>query len=485
MRLHIEPHPGQFEPRSSSDSNDHGHPSFAVQTGHQAWFWHPGILVKLLLTSRLAQQWGVPDRHWVVDHDIHSILTIPIPVRQEEGLKIVPLFLGLENPVVPSGMQPAVEAPGIVERIEIFSGQHELEPSIERGLIRLADTFTNVGSDYPSLAGQVMAVIGKLFNTVFPGQRLPEFAYTTDLVTDPRFTARVRDLVYDAPRLVRHYNQAVVENPEAGLRPLEAGRERVELPLWLLRHQRPRQPIYIDLADHEPQLIDEHGRSLDLDALLEPSTPGNNKRRPGVIAPRALLLTAHLRSAHQGIFIHGRGGMVYDRAMERWLELAGWERSSLCPAMLASADAFLDWSVPVNGQKELRDAIWWRHHLPHNVDRFQPVDDELRQRKRRTIQLLAQPLTREVKAAWFEQLKELNRTLANAFPGALAEADRRLHQARQGVRNQSIAGKRDWPFFHYPDDDLRALATRLDHMIQTPPHGPPTHPIQASNPDRT
>ena len=55
----------------------------------------------------------------------------------------------------------------------------------------------------------------------------------------------------------------------------------------------------------------------------------------GELQPRAMLLTLLARLVACDLFVHGRGGMKYDQAMEHWC--ASWLHCSPCRAVMATA----------------------------------------------------------------------------------------------------------------------------------------------------
>ncbi len=82
------------------------------------------------------------------------------------------------------------------------------------------------------------------------------------LLQTPPGAALLDAMLQDARRCVRCYNQATLDQPQAGIPPLVIERERVELPVWALRWQGMRQRVFADLADSEPLLTYEDGTPL-------------------------------------------------------------------------------------------------------------------------------------------------------------------------------------------------------------------------------
>ena len=56
-----------------------------VMAGHQAAFWHPGIVTKSLLAEVLAEALGGVAAHVVVEQDVEPIAAVAVPVRTSDG----------------------------------------------------------------------------------------------------------------------------------------------------------------------------------------------------------------------------------------------------------------------------------------------------------------------------------------------------------------------------------------------------------------
>ena len=315
-----------------------------------------------------------------------------------------------------------------------------------------------------TLAQQMAAVTRDLLE---PVAGVTSMILATDLACLPAFGALLREMIDDAAVCVARYNEATAQVPEARVAALVATRERVELPVWLLTWNSPRRRLFADLSDSTPLLTLEDGSPLDVDALLEASVQtSRSPDEPGLgtmtLAPRALLLTAVMRSVGCDLFVHGKGGGVYDRITELWWR--SWRSQSLAPMAVATADLTLDLDVPVVDEAGVARAAWNAHHLPHNVDRVLHLDerDPLVQDKRRAMSEIAaaKPRSRD-RRAWFRKLHEANASLTAAHDQALRDAQASVTRANQALANGQIARRRDWCFALYPDSKLRELSAML------------------------
>lgn len=425
-----------------------------LATGHQAFLWHPGILAKDLALQWSARRWQAAAFHLIVDQDVHEVLGLLLPAASEDRLVVQQLRLGHERPGVPTGYQPPALDP---ERLSGIFWSQTCEQHARRGgcaasleVAALNQACRNLPVACHSLAEQ-MAVLLHRLKQPYAGD-LP-IMLTSDLVGLPCYRRLLEAMRTDARRCVRAYNAAVRSRPEARLKPLRLEPDRVELPLWAVRWQQPRQPVFADLADREIWLTFEDGQRIN--------------EAQWTVLPRALPMTALLRSVLCDLFVHGTGGGVYDQVMaDWWTSWAGGPGGDLAPMTVATADLYLDFQVPVGGPADLAQAIWRRHSLPHNIDRFvppaalAPVAAQVA-RKQALLAHMDDDRDRRRRRAAFDELHQINERLAESQAAQVAEAEDAVDRARAGLVNRAIAGRRDWPFALYPPAELQELVARV------------------------
>lgn len=409
--------------------------SRVIATGHQAWLWHPGILAKNVAAVHAARRFEATALHVVVDQDAHASLDLDLPVLRDGRLEVASLPLAPADANVPTGSQGPADTGHVLQTLG--SARERLGPALAVDLQPLMDAY-GAAPPAATLAGQTAAVLGHLMP---PGAGPLHLLFATDLARLPWMQRAIARMLEDPGACATTYNDAVGRHPEAGVAPLRRTGALVELPLWSLPWGRPRRRVFAPTDRHTPRLVGPEGEALDAEARL---------------APRALLLTAVMRAFCCDLFIHGRGGAIYDRVVEAWWPR--WFGGQLAPRTTVSADVRLDFDAPVCDRHERDAAVAWRHHLPHNLDRALDLDLEAARRKRDLLAHMDDDRDRRRRAASFQEIHAVNRALAAAHPEAIRAADRRLAEARNGLANHHIALRRDWCFALYPQDDLLALA---------------------------
>jgi hypothetical protein len=426
-----------------------------LATGHQAWLWHPGILAKdiaiRIAADRAGAGGGATLFHVVVDHDPTQALRLEVPVRAGEALGVQAVALGRYDPRLPPCLQSPPEGmDSILQVLDEWSPRSLVDlTALRQALVELRE-----GPPSTTLAQWVTRVTMRLIRPI--AGDIP-VVMSSELLGTTAGRALVGRLRADAAAAVRAYNAAVARHPQAGVTPLAVERERVELPLWELSREhhgdpeRARQRVFADLADSTPMLVREDGAPIALAS------------KPAWLAPRALTLTALLRSVFCDRFVHGRGGGVYDRVAEDWW--LQWTGQALAPMAVATADLYLDvgGDVPMSGPGDVAQAVWYAHHVPHNLDRVLPpagiaqADRALIREKHAILAHMDDDRDPRRRREAFARLHALNAELANAHTGVVVASREAVTQARAGVGNQAVARKRDWCLGLYPAAQLRAL----------------------------
>jgi hypothetical protein len=436
-RVHIDP-----PMRNRRVTPRHGRTTPIIATGHQPTLWHPGILAKDLAADALAKHVGGSTLHVVVEHNPLGPVTLDLPTRQGQRFGVNRFVLG-DPPAghaTPPNRAPTLDRNQVAQQLSGLGASNEL-PFVRDGLRRIAEAYATAG-EHEHLAAQTTAALDALKRPYLNGP-MPTRP-SSDIVTK-HFVDR---LLSDPVGCVRSYNRAALAYPDAGIRPLYLGRDVVEAPLWA-QGEGVSVPVFIDLGDSErPFLFTQH-EQIDL----------TGPEALAYLRPRAITLSALMRSEHCDLFIHGTGGGVYDQVTERWWR--DWVGETLAPMAVVSADVYLPFDAPLATRDELTQAQWFAHHLPHNVDRYTDAEDDaeaaLIREKQRLLDHMDDDRDKRRRSKAFQRIHAINAELCAHHQAKLAEAAERLKQTRVGVANAAIARRRDWCFALYPPDSLRAL----------------------------
>ncbi|MGA0872466.1 MAG: hypothetical protein ACO3SJ_06310, partial [Phycisphaerales bacterium] len=101
-----------------------------VATGHQATFRHPGILVKDLVASAIADRLGGTTTRLLVDQDAHPIGPLLAPIEDSGRLRTRAIPCREPHVEAPTGRRPPIE-------LEASPAATGLAPPIAAGVERL------------------------------------------------------------------------------------------------------------------------------------------------------------------------------------------------------------------------------------------------------------------------------------------------------------------------------------------------------------
>lgn len=416
-----------------------------IVTGHQCGVWHPGILAKDIAASVAATKHGAAWLHIIVDQDANDSSTMSWPVLEQGMLTSKPISLwGVDasSEGVATGAMPAVDVADVVLRLERLAKEHDAGRLLD-GLI---DAWRKAGDrTCHSLADQWACVTASMLQ---PWCGATAVLRVSDLEGWGPYERLVDAMLQDARGCAKHYNDAVFREPGGGLSMLQVGREQVELPLWAIRDGQTRRKVWADLNDTQPAMVLNDGTCID--------------REKWRVLPRALTLTAAIRSASGvGVFIHGTGGGAYERVMERWIN--AWQPElKLATMAVVTADLRLQWQgMAIAERSDLAHALWRRHHLPHNIDRELNLESDIVREKRALLQHMDDDRDRKRRADAFRGIKAINEQLATEHADVIQAADDEVKRCRQGVKNRSIAQRRDWPIAAYDHAQLAGLVEAI------------------------
>lgn len=391
-----------------------------IMVGHQPVFWHAGILAKYLAAHAAARRLGASPAWLVVDHDEIGPLEVRCPILRDERVTVARAVLANPGPAeLPAHLRPPIADPAPLDHL----AREQADPALSAGLRRIADAVRSA-RDAANLAEQVADALETLVEPLIP--RAPTI-FASSLGGTDAFAELVDRMYADPHRCARAYNAACAAHPDADVRPLALTPDRVELPLWLIRPGMPRRRVF---AGPRPPPLE-------------------------ALAPRALLMTGLLRLAGCDLFIHGRGGIAYDRVTTRWFaEWLGEDALAATPLVTATLLLRLEGFTPVD-PNQVRRARWLAHAARHNPAL---LDDAADAEKSRLLDLIAQaPRRSTTRRDAYRRLHDLLDTYRLHRQADLADLDRRAADLTRRARDSAALLDRTYPFPLHPTAVLAAL----------------------------
>lgn len=421
-----------------------------ILTGHQAGFWHCGILAKTLAAGALGARLrhaggrGVELGHIVVDQDDNDAGLIEYPSRDDSGAiavrqwRVAPHAEG-----VPTGLRNAVS--------DVVAPTDGATDGVNRGLQQMASAIRS-RSNEPSLAQQMANAAHDVITDRCPGAGSWPVGSAMGISRSKAFAHVVERILANPRACVEAYNHAAIAFPTAGVRPLAIhdDESRIELPIWRITQDRLRV----------------NARVADVRRAIE----ANNLPS---LAPKALLMTAFLRVFACDLFVHGTGGGAYDQVMERWLTLwpasgpfatSPFIASNLAPAVVATATVRLPLlDAPVPSAAEVARARWLAHAARHNPALLNDADAA----GAKDASIVTMP--RADKATRLATYRALHARL-DAYRAQHAQELAHLRaNATRLAHLRAAAGpalRRTWAFPLATDQSLHELATLAHHHLK-------------------
>lgn len=392
-----------------------------VFSGHQAVIWHPGILAKYFAAGALAEAIGGTAAWITVGHvplDAHEI-EYPTADGSRARLPIT----------ATSGKQKIACAAGPAHVESVDLAEMGMTDSVSDGAVRILRAL-RVGEAEPTLERQFVRALDALVGAYTKPLKTIS---TTSLSETALFAGLVDKMCADAGGMAHAYNRAVDSVPDAGVAKLLVGAdaEGIELPLWVLGD---------DGAARTAILRDLHG----VDASK--------------LAPKALLMTGMMRLAGCELFIHGLGGMRYDRVTEVWFR--EWLGVELAPIAMASADVRLPIGMGPVDERDVARAKWRHHHAMHNPN---IVGDSSFEQAKRTLLARIESGERSSteRVDLYAKLHALLGAYRSANRAALRSLDAEVSKIEQGLAKTRLARSRDWAFPLYGREMIRSLREQI------------------------
>jgi len=388
-----------------------------VMSGHQPIVFHNGILSKLIALDEASKRtsaqavWVVPDQD-AVDP---GAIRVPTGSRETLSAELVELL--------PSGTLARGVSAGSIGSVPIVEPAHEsLKP-----LAQWLDQYATIGS----LAQQFgYATIEYACDRL--GIDTPRLIFASELFSVDVLWGIIETMRADPALCAQSYNKAVAQYPDAGVRALAIGSDRIELPMWGCRPNEVR--VGIDSTN-----INDFAR----DELM----------------PKGLMMSAIARAHLADLFIHGAGGWVYDRISEDWF--ADWLGIELAPMAMVSATHQLDLGFSPSETVDADSALWQLHHARHTPSmvgdgQTQACKDEL------VLQIRQLKPKAPQRAVLYRELQSLLDGYRQAHADELAGFALRAKRAQGLARQYELARDRTWSFVFFGQDALKALdrATR-------------------------
>jgi hypothetical protein len=296
--------------------------STLILTGHQPAIFHPGLTFKYQVTAQWAQERGAQAVAIMLDTDAGSAGSFQMPQAaqregQADGSKLEAIV--------------GIQSSSFAHAAELYGGsrlrnESELREQIARcvtslrqcGLELAAQTFAQNADHYRRLANHPAMVANTIVRHVAGITKgLVELPMST-LCQFPEMQEVWKFLADDAIRLHQRYNQRLdawredrnIRNPANPFPNLRREGDRFEMPLWFYDPAtQSRSTVWARQHQNVIQLmVDQQTMSIWDTSRSHESWPTDVR-----LVPRGALVSLIFRVLASDLFVHGRGGEIYDQ----------------------------------------------------------------------------------------------------------------------------------------------------------------------------
>ena len=348
-------------------------------------------------------------------------------------------------------------------------------------------------------------VVTRLQATLYAACGLDDMLYlpVSRLSASEAFGALLASVLSDPMHFSHCYNQAVAgqahgEAPgrSGGIRPLAADHQGIsaELPFWLVRSDGRRTSLHV--RPENESIILSAGACGELARLRVGCVRDNSARILEVleeagwaIRPKAVALTLFARLYLSDWFIHGLGGVQYERVTDYLLR--EYYRMRVPAYGMITCTAILP---SCRSDRASAGGLFARpcpHHVRHNPQErlgepecWPPEVKRLVDKKRKEIAVAgdrAAPAERR-KAAW-QSILAINRQLRDYADGHTQSGEQTIARPEEWKVSRGMEGSREYFFGLFPESELMKLAASVTFPCSTnapqrSEHVRSTHPVQ-------
>ena len=442
-----------------------------LMTGHQPEFFHPGVWIKNFVTHVLAEELGLIGINVIVDNDSAKRVAVRVPVFSGERASVITATLCSAE----GGLAyEEVEGEGL--RAAEFA--EELREAVKGGALEgpTAETtqlLREEAGDAEGLVEYVTRVRGTLERRLGFGNLELPVSLLSEGVSFRRFASHIISSPWEFAEcynsaLRRYRRENNVRSSRRPLPDLESSSERVEVPFWVWRKHSQRERLFVrrvggciglsDPVGKQEEAGWEEGQCSEAAQALEGLDDRGWKLRP-----RALSMTAFLRSFASAGFIHGIGGGKYDEVTDSFLQ----DFFGLGPAPYCVVSATL--LLPIARRGVLPAAVREQERVLRDF-RYNPQRHGDEKGKEECFRRLA-----EEKFAWiendprpgdearrrFEKIRELNGRMLEKIQADFRREKDRLGRMREDMKFDKIASDREYGFILHPMDEVKEFFSEV------------------------
>ncbi len=423
-----------------------------IASGHQPSMFHPGVALKSMALAKVAKKIGAVSLYISVDSDEFRSQTVPVPVmgetlkrkeytlfpqdgatiyetaRVESGEKTIQRLVDIQEELKLKRLGVATETlawfTGVLEKRltqnESYTGRSIImrrmwEEPVADGFLELPVSLMCRARPFLVFALDILA-------------RLEEFSP-----------------IYN-DELNRYRKERKLRYPANPFPNLETGEGYIETPFWIISDGA-RERLYIT-SGNEKLLYSE---------TMERRPLADLEHGEIDIRPRAIVLTMYLRLLVCDLFIHGVGGAKYDKitdqVMRRFYNVTPPRYTCVSGAVWVGASC----DNPEEEIERIRKALRDIEQHPETLAEQDGAGHIALQaiEKKKLVEEIRKPDADKKMIG--NKIKQLNKEMTKALAPMKKRLENDLQKLNRAKAEWDVATARDYPFFLYKPETVRAL----------------------------
>ena len=427
--------------------------SSIIATGHQPILYYPGIMFKNYFISKAAKEIdGIPV-NFVVDTDIANI-SIPVPYQKNNNFykKNVKLnsfkkyFFFDFNPSEKDMIQFYQEIEGCIQSLN--------NKDIRKAFLDHKNRFLDLFEKNHHFVDTVI-LLRKKFESLY---RFEITDLRISVISKSNaFYQFVYYIIKNIENFTKIHNNAVEKskkNTYQEVKLLSHERNTYELPFWFVNKAQ-RYSIYLKKEDGLLSFFTEDENlifSTSLDNKDEEEIV-NSLKNNLIFFPKAITLTLMFRIFLCDVFIHGTGGVFYDRITDDIIK--DFFNLDSYPGFLSVTGniylPLIDENIlEINRKYEEKQE--WLKGIFHHPSKYMHKNHASKyiERKKGLSKMLSIEKDPQERKDIHIKLKDIDREIKNHFSSQIKRVQKELSDYENILKNKAVFFERKYPYFFYP-----------------------------------
>ncbi len=425
-----------------------------IATGHQPILYYPGIIFKNYFISKIAKETeGIPI-NFIVDSDTAEI-SIPVPYQKDNNYykKIIKInnpegysfsnFKPSENNVI-LFFQEIEENIQLLDNKNIHKAFHDYKNrffDLFKENHHFIDTIILLRKEFEEL--NKIKLIDLKISGISKSIAFYQFAWY---------------IIKNIEKFLDIYNESAEKNKKSNYQAVKFllhEKDVYEIPFWFISNFR-RYPIYLKKKNN---LLSFFSENEDFTFSINTANKKeeeivNMLKNNLILFPKAITLTLMFRIFLCDVFIHGTGGVFYDKITNDIIK--DFLNLNLYPDFLViTGDIYLpliDENV-LEIDREYEERQKWLKNVSHHPSKYMDKGfaNKYVEKKKQVSQQFTKEKDPEKRKGIHKKLQSIDKEMKSYFNDKIQQINNELGFYKDILKNKEVFLERKYPYFFYPE----------------------------------